>query len=88
MTAVASSVFKMVQFPHQGKKVTIDQLSFYSPETLNTDTNSVPVIGQTKPHYEDVGVSLLKYSSIIGVFPEVPSPYTMVNMIASNDSWP
>ena len=88
MTAVASSVFRTVQFPHQGQIVTIDQLSFYSPETSNTDTNSVPVIGQIKPHYEDVGVSLLKDSSIIGVFPEVPSPYAMVNMIASNGSWP
>ena len=82
MIAVASSVFRMVQFPHQGQIVTIDQLSFYSLETSNTDTNSVPAIGQTKPHYEDIGISLLKDSSIIGVFPEVPSPYAMVNMIA------
>ena len=88
MTAVASSVFWTVQFPHQGQIVTIDQLIFYSPETLNTDTNTVPVIGQAKPHYEDIGVGLLKDSPIIGVFPEVPSPYATVNMIASNDSWP
>jgi len=81
-------VFRTVQFPHQGQTITIDQLSFYSPETSNTDTNTVPVIGQTKPHYEDIGVGLLKDSSIIGVFPEVPSPHAMVNMIASNDPWP
>lgn len=87
MTTVASSVFRMVQFPHQGKIVTIDQLTFHSPETLNTNTNTVPVIGQTKPHYEDIGVGLLKYSSIIEVFLEVPSPYATMNMIASSDPW-
>jgi len=88
MTVVASSVCRMVQFPHQGQRVTIDQLRFYSPDTSNNDANTVPVIGQTKPHYEDVGVGLLKDSSIIGVFPKVPSPYATVNMIASNDPWP
>lgn len=88
MTVVASSVFRMVQFPHQGQIVTIDQLSFCSPETSITDTNIVPVIGQIKPHYEDIGVGLLKDSPIIGVFPEVPSPYATINMITSNNPWP
>ena len=88
MTAVASSVFRTVQFPHLGQIVTIDQMSFYHPETSTTDTNTVPVIDHSKPHYEDIGVGLLKDSSIIGVFPEVPSPHAIVNMIASSSFGP
>ena len=87
MTVVGSSVFRTVQFPHLGQIVTIDQLSFYHPDTSNSDANSVPVIGHSKPHYEDIGVGLLKDSTINGVFPEVPCPHNTVNMIASTGSW-
>jgi hypothetical protein len=42
MTVVASSVFRCVQFPHQGKIVTIDQLDYCTPDTRTPDTNNIP----------------------------------------------
>ena len=34
MSAVASAVFRVVVFPHEGKAVTIDQLDFYPKRPL------------------------------------------------------
>jgi len=80
-------VFRTVQFPHQGQIVTIDQLSFCNPDISTNNTNTIPLLGQAKSHFEDIGVGLLKDSPIIGVFLEVLGPFSTVNMIASNDPW-
>nr|KUM47562.1 hypothetical protein ABT39_MTgene5748 [Picea glauca]QHR87673.1 hypothetical protein Q903MT_gene1685 [Picea sitchensis] len=31
MKAIASSVFRMMMFPHNGKIVSLDQLTYYDP---------------------------------------------------------
>jgi hypothetical protein len=85
MTIVASSVFRCVQFPHQGKIVTIDQLDFYTPDARIPTTNNIPFLGDHPVTYESVGVGLLKYSILMGTFP-TPVPLTthhiaIVNMI-------
>jgi len=82
MTVVASSVFRTMQFPHQGKIVTIDQLDFCNLDAPTNTTNSVPLLGHSKPHFEEIGVDLLKYSPIIIFFPEVHGPFSTVNMIS------
>jgi hypothetical protein len=99
MTAVASSVFRCVQFPHQGKIVTIDQLDFCTPDGRIPATNNIRFLGDHPVTYESVGVGLLKYSSLMGTFP-TPLPPTAhhisaVNMIStlpyqsleSSDPW-
>ena len=43
--AVSSLVFHLLQFPHQGKIVSIDQLEFCSPNATSTTTNNVPLLG-------------------------------------------
>ena len=48
MIAVASMVFRTLQFPHLGKIVTIDQLDF----CITTPTmNKIPMLGQFPPPY-------------------------------------
>jgi len=69
MTAVPSSVFRTVQFPHQEKIVTINQIDFYNPDAPTNTTNSVHLLGHSKPHFEAIAVVLLKDSPIIKVFP-------------------
>jgi hypothetical protein len=99
MTVVASSVFRCVQFPYQGKIVTIDQLDYCTPDARTPATNNIPFLGDTKITYESVGVGILKDSSLMGTFP-TPLPPTsqhisMINMIStmayqsyeSSDPW-
>jgi hypothetical protein len=99
MTTVVSLVFRCVQFPHQGKIVTIDQLDFYTPDARIPAANNIPFLGDHPVTYESVGVGLLKYSSLMGTFP-TPLPPTAhhiatVNMIStlpyqsleSSDPW-
>jgi hypothetical protein len=83
MIVVASSVFRCVQFPHQGKIVTIDQLDYCTPDALTQMTNNIPFLGDSKITYESVGVGLLKDSSLMGTFP-APLPPTMQRIAMIN----
>jgi hypothetical protein len=83
MTVVASSVFRCVQFPHQGKIVTIDQLDFCTPDARIPATNNIPFLGDHPVTYESVGVGLLKDSSLMGTFP-TPLPPTAHHIAAVN----
>jgi hypothetical protein len=87
MTFVASSVFRCVQFPHQVKIVTIDQLDFCIPDTHTPATNNIPFLGDHKITYESVGVGLLKYSTLMGTFlaplPPTTHHISTVNMIST-----
>jgi hypothetical protein len=99
MTVVASSVFRCVQFPHQGKIVTVDQLDFCTTDARAPATNNIPFLGDHKITYESVGVGLLKDSSLMGTFPTPLPPTThhiaTVDMIStaayqsleSSDPW-
>jgi hypothetical protein len=99
MTVIASSVFRCVQFPHQGKIVTIDQLDYCTPDARTPATNNIPFLGDHKITYESVGVGLLKDSTLMGTFPAPLPPTTQhiatINMIStmayqsleSSDPW-
>jgi len=83
MTVVSSSVFQCVQFPHQGKIVTIDQLDFCTTDARAPATNNIPFLGDHKITYESVGVGLLKYYILMVTFP-TPLPST-TNHISTID---
>jgi hypothetical protein len=85
MRIVVSTLFRVVRFPHQGKVVTVDQLSFFNSDTR---TGNVSFIAKTLPGYKNVGVGLLKDSSLMGTFPiplpDVPRPsVASINMIST-----
>jgi hypothetical protein len=99
MTIVASSVFLCVQFPHQGKIVTIDQSDYCIPDARTPTTNNIPFLGDRKIMHESVGVGILKDSTLMGTFPAPLPPTTQhivtINMIStmayqsleSSDPW-
>jgi hypothetical protein len=85
MHAVVSTLFHVVRFPHQGKVVTVDQLAFFNSDNR---TGNVPFIAKNPLGYENVGVGLLKDSSLMGTFPipppDVPcSSVDSINMIST-----
>ena len=84
MTIVASTVFRIGQFLHIGRIVTINQLDFCTPDVTTSTTNNIPMLGSSPPPYQSIGVGMLKDSSLMGIFPSTPpSMDTMtVHMIA------
>ena len=46
MFAIASTVLRVVVFPHEGKLVTIDQLSFTQKGYMETNESTMPLVDQ------------------------------------------
>ena len=90
MTAVTSTVFWTVQFPHLGIIVTIDQLDLCMPDVTTSMDNNIPMLGQSPPPYQSIGVCMLKDSSLMGIFPSTPpsTDTATVHMITSFDYEP
>ena len=49
MTAVSSTVFINLQFPHMGKIVTIGQLDYCTLDVTTPTVNNIPMLGQYPP---------------------------------------
>jgi hypothetical protein len=85
MFCVVSSLFRVLRFPHEGKIVTVDQLSFFSSGSSN---GNVPYVGNTEIPYESVGAGLFKDSALMGTFSLPPPNVHFINMISvSTDPW-
>jgi hypothetical protein len=85
MIVVVSSIFYTLFFPHEGKIVTIDQLSFAHSSPNASIGPLIPVISNYQPTTEDIGVKL--YSSLMGTF-DFMAPihhiYAMFSMSSSS----
>ena len=66
MTVIASSVFRILRFPHQEKIITAVHLDYTTPYLHNAAANNVPFLGHSG--FESVEVGLLKDSSLMGFF--------------------
>jgi hypothetical protein len=66
MVVVVSSIFHTLCFPHEGKIMTIDQLSFAYSSPNASIGPSIPVIDNSQPTTENIGVRM--YSSLMGTF--------------------
>ena len=77
MSAIASTVFWVVVFPHEGKLVTVDQLDFTRKCHLESNESAVPLVDQVKPTAQSLGDGM--YASLMGTF-DLPS---LVNYIDS-----
>eukprot|EP00253_Pinus_taeda_P003762 PITA_03762 len=86
MTAVVSSVFRVIKFPYNGKIVTIDQLAYFASDPASSE--SIQHVGKTTIPYRDVGVGLVKDSGLLGTFPFPPinasSSFASIHMITSD----
>ena len=84
MRTVASTVYRLVRFPHQGKIVSIDQLDYCSPTIRFDAPANIPLVNS---HAEPklIGAGLFKDPCLMGVFPPpVPDAFiSPINMISS-----
>ena len=49
MRAVASTIFRLMMFPHKGKIVMVDQLTYHDPQGLMAPANIIPTINTIDP---------------------------------------
>ena len=93
MTDIVSSVFRIILFPLDGKIVTVDLLSFCSPNYATLPSSTIPLIGGVLDSYISIGTGLLKASSLMGFFPlpppKVPNIVAMISttLVGSIDPW-
>ena len=64
MEVVPSSYFRCIKFLHEGKLVTIDQLSFCNAP--NESGTTIPLVDKSAPACENIGVGL--YPCLMGSF--------------------
>ena len=81
MFVVASAVFRVVVFPHEGKLVTVDQLDFTRKGRLESKDSTVPLVDKAKPTAQSLGARM--YASLMGTF-DILAP---INYIASTSVW-
>ena len=90
MMVVSSIVFRTLQFPHLGNIVTINQLDFCSLDVTTPTANNIPMLGQSPPPYQSVGVGMVKDSTLMGVFPSTHPSMEVenINMVSTNGHIP
>jgi hypothetical protein len=68
MKAVASFIFQTMMFPHNGKIVTIDQVSHYEPNPSANIDNILPLIHTSHDAYSliEMGPGIFKDPSLLG----------------------
>jgi hypothetical protein len=74
MKAVASSVFRTMMFPHNGKIVTIDQLTHYEPNHSANIGNIVPLVHVSPTDFPvtNKGPGLFQDPSMLGTCQDAP----------------
>jgi hypothetical protein len=88
MKAVASSVFRTIMFPHNGKIVTIDQVTHYEPNPSASLDNILPLIHANHEVYPlvEMGPGMFKDPSLLGTYHGAPPllPPNQVCVVTSN----
>ena len=75
MTAIVSTYFRMISFPHKGAITVMNQLSFFA--SSSQVTGSVLLVHTPQHSLQNTGVGLLKDSTLMGTI-ALPSPVTSV----------
>jgi hypothetical protein len=88
MKAFASSVFRTMMFPHNGKIITIDQVSHYEPNPSANIDNILPLIHTSHEAYPLIktGPKILKDPSLLGTYhgpPPLLHPSNQVCVVSS-----
>jgi hypothetical protein len=88
MKAVASSVFRTMMFPHNGKIITIDQVSHYEPNPSANIDNILPLVHTNPEAYPliEMGPRIFKDPSLLGTYhgaPPLLHPSNQVCVISS-----
>jgi hypothetical protein len=80
MQAVVATVFQVLLFPHEGRIVTIDQLSFSRPDPALGES-AVPMVDNPQAGFINVGVGFCP--SLMGTF-DYPPPQGVVKFISTH----
>jgi hypothetical protein len=80
MQVVVATVFWVLLFPHEGRIVTIDQLSFSRPDPA-LGASTVPMIDNPQPGVINIGVGLCP--SLMGTF-DYPPPQGDIKFISNH----
>jgi hypothetical protein len=90
MKAVASSIFRTIMFPHNGKIVTIDQVSHYEPNPSANLDNILPLIHTNQDVYPliEMGPGIFKDPSLLGTYHGAPPllPPSQVCIVSSKET--
>jgi hypothetical protein len=91
MKAVSSSIFWTMMFPHNGKIVTIDQVSHYEPNPYANINNILPLIHTSHDTYPliEMNPRIFKDPSLLGTYhgaPPLLHPVNQVCIISSNET--
>jgi hypothetical protein len=90
MKAIASTIFRLLRFPHQGKIVTINQLDYCTPNLCPNANSTMPLISEYESVAQSIGVGMFKDPCLMGVFPLSPPHIPNmdpINMISSSGSY-
>lgn len=82
MTAIVSSIFRVLRFPHQGKIVMVDQLVFCTPDLGSNAGSNVPFVCDTQQSSLSVVVGMFKDPSLMRIF-SLAVNIAPINMISS-----
>ena len=77
MCVISSSVFHVLIFSHEGKLMTIDQLSYTRKICTHTSKSNVPLVNQLHPTNEILGAGM--YTSLIDTF-DFPAPINLLGL--------
>ena len=89
MKATTSSMFRMMMFPHNGKIITIDQITHYDPNHSAKIDNILPLIPTSSDAYPliSMGPKIFKDPSLLGEYhgaPPLIHPLAQVCVLSSN----
>ena len=83
MSYIASTILWVVVFLHEGKLVTVDQLSFTRKGHMETNDSTMPLVDQVKPASESLGAGM--YASLMGTF-DFPAPINYLGSTSVGNS--
>ena len=78
MEVIISSVYRVIKFPHKGKVVTIDQLSYFQRESTQVELD-IPLMDNSNKESPNVGVGL--YPTLMGAFNLPPPKVCMISRV-------
>jgi hypothetical protein len=89
MKAVASSIFRTIMFPHNGKIVTIDQVTHYEPNPSASLDNILPLIHTNQDVHPliEMGPGMFKDPSLLGTYhgaPPLLPPHQVCSVSSQN----
>ena len=93
MKAMASTVFRLLSYPHQGKIITVNQLDFCTPDLRPQANSSGPLISDSLSTTQSIRTGLFKDPCLIRVFPlpapglSTVAPIHMISLGGSDSPW-